>query len=138
MSRFRGAGSQRGECLVEHDSHEPGTERAPRFERIDPPDRRDERVLHHILGIRGVLQQPVRDRERPLGVAPREKVERLAVATLDPRDELGVGFVDLSQIVPGSEGVPEGRGFVSTHAIQRARPECWHAAPQAQTDRGGV
>jgi hypothetical protein len=62
----------------------------PRLEGVDRLVGADERVLHGVLRVLVVAEEPARHREQPAAVRAHDGLERRVVAALQPGDELGV------------------------------------------------
>ncbi len=75
---------------IDQQAVEPGPERAARLERVDPLQGAYEGVVHEVLRVLHVLEEPVGDGERLIGVAFHESGEGLAVATLGAGDQPGL------------------------------------------------
>jgi len=75
------------ERAIHDDLEEPRREWSRRVERVEGVERGNERVLHEILRVLRLPEDPVGDGERPSRITLGQLVERLVVAALNTTDE---------------------------------------------------
>jgi hypothetical protein len=80
---------QRG---VDDDPVQPRVELRPRLEAVNRLERAHERVLHGVLRVGVVSEQPAGHREQPAAIGADDELERRVVAALQARDEVGIGL----------------------------------------------
>ena len=78
------------EASIGDDAVHPRAEGGVAAEPRQPPPGADEGVLHGLLGVRGVAQHLVRQRQHRRAVAVHQDGERVVVAFAGPRDQQGV------------------------------------------------
>ena len=62
----------------------------PRLERVDGLVRADERILHRVLRVLVVAEEPARHRQQPAAVRAHDGLERRVVTAFQPGYELGI------------------------------------------------
>jgi hypothetical protein len=78
--------------MIEYHSAEPGPKRPRRIKRIDPGQRRHERLLYYVLGIFSVLQDVIGDAERRAEMPMNQSREGSGIASPNARNERRIGL----------------------------------------------